>query len=651
MPSDHKARAQSLEQIDRFGRKVMTGIAGYVTRTKRSMPAILDRMSESMRFTDRTLVDKWTDDFVGVCRVHHGITNRDPQPVFNKDKSIFLLMDGEVFDYENKSDAVLGSEKNDAEYCLRLYEKLGDQAFRELNGSFSLAVYQSSTKELLLVTDRFSSHPIFYSVTNTGTLFFGSKLSAVLQTPEVRRELDVTSIFEFFTFARIFGTKTLYKDIVLVPAATLLRYRDGRLTFNRYWKFQFKNIARPDEYYVQKLADAIRKAVERRTREKSLRCGILLSGGLDSRTVLAATNREMVAFTASEFPNREVRIARTVAQTKGCRHVFLRRSPDYYIDMLDKAVHISDGLYSFEHAHFTGLHNEIRSECEILFHGCYIDCFKGVHLPTRVLKIGSLKIRFSLFVDSYLATLPDEDLVQHMLDDSRRSILHLNPNQVFTPNYSRKIVEHLRRSFKRMLTEARKSASLPSDIWSYLSTWGMLPKSRYFLNVSHIRAFIPERSVILDNDLFETFLEMPSNLKRGRVYRKALKMLDPKIADIPDVNTGLSPQVPALLEGILTVLCSVKGKAFPSRSIFTQGAWPDLAELLRQNERLRKLVLDTIQDPQCLDPAIFNHGRILEMFEEHLQRKADHYILLLLLVTFGRWHKRFGPNSSSQMID
>jgi hypothetical protein len=68
----------------------MTGIAGYVSRTKRSMPAILDRMSESMRYTERALVEKCANDLAGVCRVHHGITNANPQPIFNEDGTIYL---------------------------------------------------------------------------------------------------------------------------------------------------------------------------------------------------------------------------------------------------------------------------------------------------------------------------------------------------------------------------------------------------------------------------------------------------------------------------------------------------------------------------------------------------------------------------------
>jgi len=636
---------------------VLTGIAGYFNATKRGMPAVLDRMSESIRFTDRTLVDKWTDDFVGVCRVHHGITNRDPQPVFNGDRSIFLLMDGEVFDYENKSDAVLGSEKDDAEYCLRLYEKLGDQAFKELNGSFSIAIYESRDNQLLLVTDRLSSRPIFYSVTNGGTLFFGSKLSAVLQSPEVRRDLDMTSIFEFFTFEKIFGTKTLYKDVNLIPPATVMRYRGGRLTFNRYWKLLFKNIRRSDDYYVRKLADGISKSVERRTRDKSLRYGILLSGGLDSRTVLAAASREMVAFTASEFQNREVAIARKIARTKGWKHVFLRRNPDHYVDIVDDAVEISDGVNAFQHAHFIGLFDEIRSQCDVIFHGLFLDDFKDGYLPTRIVKLFGrelgfrrLKIRTGFLVEPYLAALSDDDLVNQILDDPVRGrhILGLNPLEVFAPDYSRRIVEHLKRCIKETLKDARRGASLPSDMWNYALTWHMLPKQRYFLNVNHIRPFMPERSVIFDNDLFEILLEMPPDLKRtGRVYRKALKKLDPRIAKIPYAKTGLTPEVPAFLEWIVILLRSIKGKAFPQRSIFTQGAWPDLAEMLRQNNRLRKLMLETIEDPHCLDPAIFDRERILEMFEEHLQRKADYYVLFLLLLTFGRWNKKFGPSTKA----
>jgi len=623
----------------------MTGIAGYVTSTKRSMPAILDRMSESMRYTQSAVVEKWANDLVGVCRVHHGIINANPQPVFNEDKSIFLLMDGEVFDYENKSDATLGrpaltSEKNDADYCLRLYEKLGDQAFKQLNGSFSFAIYESSTKEVLLVTDRFSSHPIFYSLTSGGTLFFGSKLSSVLQAPEIRRELDFASIFELFTFRRIFGTKTLYKDIALVPSATVMRYREGRLTFNRYWKLLFKNVRRPDEYYVGKLAGAMSKSVERRTREKSIRYGIMLSGGLDSRTVFAASNREMVAFTTT-CSHRDARLAKMIAQTKGCKQVLLRPSPEHYVNILDKAVDISDGSSGFYHAHLIDHFDEILHRCDVLFHGQFLDVFKGLFLVNTLLKIGRLKMGIPISVDLFLANLSDEDLVERILDDSHRN---LNPMQVFRPNYARQIARHVRSSLKIMVSEARRSGALPSQVWEYIF-WSMLPRSSFFLDLTHIRAFMLERSVILDNDLFEICLEMPPNMKRGgRVYRKALMRLDPRIAKIPNANDGLSTQTPTLLRYVMGGLriLHVVGRV-------AEDSWPSFSESLRQSEKLRMVMEETIRDPQSLDPAIFDRERILEMLKEHVDRKADYGMLFIYLLTFGRWHKKFGPSTKADI--
>ena len=476
----------------------MTGIAGYINRTGKCMPEILDRMTESMRYTERVHVDRWASDSVGVCRVYHEKTNPGQQPVFNEDRSVFILMDGEIFGHESghERDALM-SQNSEALYCLRLYKKLGNQAFKELNGSFSFAIFDMRKNELFLVTDRFSSRPLFYSATEDNALFFSSKLCSLLESPQVQRDLDITSIFEFLTIEKVFGTKTLYKKVQMVPPATVMSYRDGCVDFNRYWKLRFKNIERSDEYYADKLAQALRKAVERRTRDASNRYGLLLSGGLDSRVVLAASSRKMVTFTV-ECGNLETSIARKVARTKGWRHLVLRPTPDFYLDVLDKAVEMSDGLNGFEHAHLMGLLEQVQNECNVLFHGCYLDDFNERYGPKRTLRVfgrelgfarARLKMRTSFLVESYLASLSDQDFIQEILGDplTGRHILDENPIRVFKPEYSNQVVPHLRSSIKELLKEARRSASLPSDIWNYISVWCMLPKHRFFLSKSYPR--------------------------------------------------------------------------------------------------------------------------------------------------------------------
>src|SRR5208282_915392 len=137
-----------------------------------------------------------------------------------------------------------------------------------------------------------------------------------------------------------------------------------------------------------------------------------LSGGLDSRMVLAAATKEFTAFTVCESENREVRLAREVARAKGCRHIVLPRSADHYLRILDKAVELSDGLYAFVHAHFINLFDRIREESDVVLHGLYLDNFHGSNHPLRALKILGLKIHTMFRIDSYLSNLSEDKFLQ-----------------------------------------------------------------------------------------------------------------------------------------------------------------------------------------------------------------------------------------------
>ena len=196
----------------------MSGITGYINNTEKSSATLLDNMSKLMRFTMRDCIDKWSDDCLAISRVH-------------EDKSLFIVMEGEVFDYKKQKLKLINNghkfkfENNDAEYCLHLYEEMGKGAFQGLNGSFCIIIFNLITQELLLVNDRFSSRPMFYYLTNKSTLLFSTQLSTILKSSEIPRELNIKSIFEFFTFQKVLGTKTFYKDIKLLPPAIKTPYR------------------------------------------------------------------------------------------------------------------------------------------------------------------------------------------------------------------------------------------------------------------------------------------------------------------------------------------------------------------------------------------------------------------------------------------
>ena len=132
-----------------------------------------------------------------------------PQPIFNDDQSILIMLEGRIFDYEKTKKHLINQgykfkcKHSDAEYCLHLYEEMGENAFGKLNGCFVIAIYNLSTEKLLLVNDRFSSRPIFYYYSNEKhgfNLFFGTQVASILVSSRITRELDPRAIFEFFTF-------------------------------------------------------------------------------------------------------------------------------------------------------------------------------------------------------------------------------------------------------------------------------------------------------------------------------------------------------------------------------------------------------------------------------------------------------------------
>ena len=627
----------------------MNGITGYINNKEKSSTILLDSMSESIRFTESDCIDKWSDDFLAISRVHHGVINPESQPIFNEDKTLFIVMDGEVFDYKEEKLKLIHNrhkfelENNDAEYCLHLYEEMGENAFKELNGSFCIAIYTLATHELLLINDRFCSRPLFYYLTDKGTLLFGTQLSVILQWSEVPRELNMRSIFEFFTFQQVLGEKTFYKDVNVLPPATISHYRDGKISFVPYWKMKYKEEKHPEEYYVEKLATAIKKSVERRT-QGNYRFGMLLSGGLDSRAVLAASNREMVCFTFADFENREVKIAKRIAGAKDYKHIFLKRDLNHYLNLVDKAVEIGNGMCPFMHAHSIGFFDQIREECDILFHGYVLErFFRGTNLPHRNLKF--LGKSFFTITDR----LSNENLPYEIIEKLKYSLYQKNPQQFFSQSYLSMLDSVLLNSVCNILTEIESSCKNIYDKFIWLDTYY---HSRYpsSLFETSIRPFIDERSIVFDNDLLDLHLKMPFKIRAtSKTWKKSLAKLDHKITAIPDANTGYSPLIPESLEWGLTLTRRIVNKLHLLKfyqlphPTHTQGSWPNFDELIRHNERLMKLIRDTIKNPECLDPNIFNIPRIKGMFKEHLDGKNDYTEFLFLLLTFGRWHKNYGP--------
>lgn len=148
--------------------------------------------------------------------------------------------------------------KTDTEVVLHAYVEWGNECVKYFNGMFAFAIWDSVRQELFLARDRYGIKPFYYVFTGS-TFFFASEQKAILSNPDMRREIDLEALVEYFTFQNIFTDKTLLKGIKIFPAGCFAQIAIGNsnceLSPSSYWDFNFSEPENhvTDEEYLEEL--------------------------------------------------------------------------------------------------------------------------------------------------------------------------------------------------------------------------------------------------------------------------------------------------------------------------------------------------------------------------------------------------------------
>jgi len=618
---------------------------GICGATPQTADLVIQRMAAHIGATGGRHHNRWMADGLGLLRFHHGVVNPHPQPAANEDGSLLAAMDGEVFGTRDMRRRLVEAGHRfrypdcDAELVLHLYEEDGEAAFRALNGSFSVAIYQPASGRLLLVTDPFFSRPIYYCRMGEG-LVFSSRFNALVACGALDGgRLDMTAVMQFFTFQHCQYESTYYREARAMLPSSVLEFAGGRVSTRRYWRLHYVPDEGTEEEFVERLAEGIRRSVRLRT-GNGVRTGVLLSGGLDSRTLVAASDAPMRAYTVGDYMNREVRTARRVARTKGWRHVFLQREPDHYARMLDEAVELSGGMGRYDHCQFLGQLERPQAECDALFVEEPMDAlFKGVSWAMRPAIRG---VRVPMPAHRKHTR---DGLENQVLRIDYKSMLPSKPWLLFREPWRGRYREMMYSTVREQMADA--GTSNPYDLVVHVAALSSFGRIANFLNVTCVRPCVEYRSLCLDRDLLELSTHMPVRYRMGgRVLVEALKRLDGRIWSIPNANTGMRVDTPELLAWLVRMggeLATFVGRRMqPARRATTSGSWSDRAEVLRMPP-LRDMLEDTLFDEACFHPDLFDVDRLRQVRAEHMTRKQGYMRMLLCLLTFGRWFREHGP--------
>ncbi len=233
----------------------------------------------------------YVDDYVGLGHARLSIIDLSSgvQPIHNEDRSLWIVYNGEVFNYvELKQELLQKGHRfhttSDTEVVLHLYEEEGPDCLSRLNGQFGLAIWDARKKELFLARDRLGIRPLYYTTTN-GKLVFGSEIKAIFVKGDIPREIDPIAMDQIFTFWTTLTPKTVFKDISELPPGHYLRTSNGRITIRKYWDIPLYSRDEQFDLTPQEICEEVREFLQDAVRIRlraDVPVGCYLSGGLDS---------------------------------------------------------------------------------------------------------------------------------------------------------------------------------------------------------------------------------------------------------------------------------------------------------------------------------------------------------------------------------
>ncbi|MBE6778934.1 MAG: asparagine synthase (glutamine-hydrolyzing) [Ruminococcaceae bacterium] len=271
------------------------------------------------------------------------------QPLYNEDKTLILMFNGEIYNYRElrcqlQQEGHTFATAGDGEVLVHGYEQWGEELLPRLRGMFAFVVWDTREQSLFIARDYFGIKPMHYTRLADGRLVFGSEIKSLLEHPDVDKVLDETALDGYLSFQYAVPTGTFFKGISCLPPAHYLRYRQGEVTVHRYWEPTFD----PDE--TMSLEQAV-EAIDRvftdsvaAHRISDVEVGCFLSSGVDSSYVasyFAGQKAFTVGFDNGQHYN-ESHYAAELAAEVGIRHYTHLITEEEYWDSLPTVQYYLD---------------------------------------------------------------------------------------------------------------------------------------------------------------------------------------------------------------------------------------------------------------------------------------------------------------------
>ena len=624
----------------------MCGIVGIIPNDPAFAPPLeeIDRMVDRLhhRGPDDTGSVSLPGASLGLKRLSIIDVAGGRQPLFNEDRTIAFVGNGEIYNYRDLREELLSrghrfATGSDMEAVVHGYEEWGDGVANRLNGQFAFALWDGPRQRTLVARDRAGEKPLYY-YEGPRSIVFASEIKALLVRDDVPRELDLEGLDTFLTYEFIIAPHTIFKGIRKLPPAHLMSIERGSLNIERYWDVPWDvDESKSEEEWVEELRDKLDRAV-RSQMMSDVPLGAFLSGGIDSSSVVAymsrASERPIKTFSISfnEGSYDESSYSRLVAQHFGTEHREERIEPRVN-DLFDKlVVHLDEPF------------------ADVSFFPTYLVSQVAVQ-DVKVVLSGDGGDELFAGYDWYLADRIWRSLSRLTGNRAMKALATLS--EALPPSEKKKGFIN---KTKRFLTGGTASPELEHYRW----LWHLSPEDKQDLYTDQLRTgvgfFDPASPVV------RALGRSKDDLLNRQLYADFKVFLADDIlvkVDRMSMMTSLEARAPFLDRDVIEMAFrmpgSLKLKGMTGKHILKRamkGILPD-SILERRKEgfsipmknwlkrELRPLMEDLLSEERIRRQGLFRWKTVDRYLKEHLAGQANHAHKLFPLMVFSRWTEEF----------
>lgn len=528
------------------------------------------------------------------------------------------------------------SENGTAAAVCEAFAKSAEIGVSRFDGDFIFGYVSKRTSTLTIIADREGLLPVYYRVEG-GHIILSSD-SSLLMKDYSEGDIDVSALYDFVRFGTFLGQHTISKKVKFLPGGHVLTFSRPSAAVREYYRFYHdEERAREDfDKLSDDIMDVYENAIRKRLRGYEERCGVFLSGGMDSRLILAMLNNivpgKAKCFTWGQKHSEEIQVAREAAELMGNEFYSLSLTPNDFIKQGAAYMKKVSGCDLVVESYLLQACDFINGKVSGFITGFTPETHIGGWSLSKK-AIGS-KQRFSEYLRQNI--FYKIDIIR---SDEMKSLCRPEMLGVFEEN-SANLFEEAKKYDDHRVEDAEQS------FWTEQRSKRMVIL-RELIPAFHADNLNPN----FDRDLLSLAAKIPAKIRYGRrFYRHMFLRYAPAYADIVSNNMAVPLSTPFELWRRATDLVDQREKLYEeiqkahnsasANKLFFPHYYSDFVGYIRYDDDWRRYINEMLLSPRCfIADKFFNREYIASIINDHrtgLKNNRRQVLMLLSIEQFFR---------------